>query len=144
MNNVGVAGWKPLNTWLSALWLFFEQCVFDGGQTCLSTFLWEDKTARMAVVNPVDKSVTKLWKDSAKGRNCWPRAIMAMTGRSCKMPCPAQLVVQGQAKNFANRSQSLVWRGFALFHLPPETVEGLVDNVRAHGYRPRRIWRSGR
>ena len=96
------------------------------------------------MVIPVDKSVIKLWKDSAEGRNCWPRAIMAMTGRSCEMLLPAQLIVQGQAKNFLNRPQSLVWRGFALSHLPPETVEGLVDNVRAHGYRPRCVWRSGR
>ena len=121
------------------MWLFFEQCVFAEGQACLSTFFIGYKKVQIVVVNPVDKSVIKLWKDSAEGRHCWPRAIMGMTGRSCKMPCPAQLVVQGQAKNFLNRSQSLVWRGFARLHLPPETVEGTVDNVRAHGYRPRHI-----
>ena len=88
---------------------------------------------------PVDKSVTKLWKDSAEGRNYWPRAITALAGRSCKMPSPAQQRLQGQAKNFLFPAQSLVWRGFARFHLPPETVEGTVDNVRAHGYRPSHI-----
>ena len=91
---------------------------------------------------PVDKSVTKLWKDRAEGRNYWPRAITALTGRSCKMPSPAQPRLQGQAKNFLFSAQSLVWRGFARFYLPPETVEGTVDNVRAHGYRPRQVWRS--
>ena len=90
--------------------------------------------------NPVDKSVIKLWKDSAKGRNDWPRAITVLAGQSCKMPSPAHQLLQGQAKNFLFPPQSLVWRGFARFHLPPETVEGTVDNMRAHGYRPRWLW----
>ena len=90
---------------------------------------------------PVDKSVIKLWKDRAERRNYWPRAITALTGQSCKMPSPAQQLLQGQAKNFLFSAQSLVWRGFARLHLPPETVEGTVDNMRAHGYRPRWLWR---
>ena len=85
----------------------------------------------------MDKSVIKLWKDRAEGRNYWPRTITEVIAGSCKMPCPAHLPLQGQAKNFPFAPQSLVWRGFARFHLPPETVEGTVDNVRAHGYRPR-------
>lgn len=144
MGNVGVAGCRPLTTWLAGDWLFFDRCFLWELKVRLSTFLLSQLYLEKGWDKPVDKSVIKLWKDSAEGRNCWPRAIMGMTGRSCKMPCPAQLVVQGQAKNFPDRPQSLVWRGFALFHLPPETVEGLVDNVRAHGYRPRRIRRSGR
>ncbi|MFQ6557301.1 hypothetical protein Q7F05_15245 [Pseudomonas sp. Lb2C1-1] len=28
VGNVGVAGCKPLNTWLAGLWLFFEQAFF--------------------------------------------------------------------------------------------------------------------
>ena len=87
----------------------------------------------------VDKSVTKLWKDLAEGRNCWPRAITQLYPPSCKMPCPAHPVTQGQAKNFAFRPQSLAQRGFARFYLPPETVEQTVDNVRAHGWKPRRL-----
>ena len=91
---------------------------------------------------PVDKSVIKLWKDRAEGRNYWPRAITVLTGQSCRMPYAAHLPLQGQAKNFLFPPQSLVRRGFARFHLPPETVEGTVDNMRAHGYRPRPVWRS--
>jgi len=142
VNNVGVAGCSPYGTWLAGRWVFFDQAFLLEPKPSLSTFLCASQHRRFHVNNPVDKSVTKLWKDRAEGRSYWPRAITVLTGRSCKMPCPAQLPLQGQAKNFLFHSQSLVWRGFARFHLPPETVEGTVDNVRAHGYRPRRIWCS--
>lgn len=48
----------------------------------------------------------------------------------------------GQAKNFLNAAQSLVWRGLGLFQLPPKTVDGTVDKVRAHGCGPCSIWLS--
>ena len=123
------------------MWLFFDQAFLLTWQTSLSTFLWGLHRRSFDGCKAVDKSVIKLWKDPAKGRNYWPRAITAPTDLSCKMPCPAQVALHGQAKNFPFRPQSLVWRGFARFHLPPETVEGTVDNMRAHGYRPRWLWR---
>jgi hypothetical protein len=39
VNNVGVALWTPLNTWLAAMWLFFEQVFLQGWRLALSTFL---------------------------------------------------------------------------------------------------------
>ncbi len=144
VNNMGVSGWTPYITRLPEAWLFFDQAVLRRLKSLLSTFFWARLPRRLLLDRPVDKSVTKLWKDSAKGRSYWPRAITASTDGSCKMPCPAHLPLQGQAKNFLFRPQSLVWRGFARFHLPPKTVEGTVDNMRAHGYRPRWLWRRKR
>jgi len=140
VNNVGVCGCRPCGTWLSRVWWFFDQAFLRKRRTLLSTLFWEAPTPPFHVHKPVDKSVIKLWKDVADGRNYWPGAITALTGRSCRMPSPAHLPLQGQAKNFLFLAQSLVWRGFARFQLPPETVEGVVDNVRAHGYRPRPPW----
>ena len=141
VNNVGVSGCAPCTPWPARMWLFFDQAFLRERETSLSTFFWVPPQRPFHIDKPVDKSVVKLWKDCAKGRNYWPRAITVLAGRSCKMPCPAHLPLQGQAKNFLFRPQSLVWRGFARLHLPPETVEGTVDNMRAHGYRPRRLWR---
>ena len=140
MNKVGVSGCKPFKTWPARRWLFFDQAFLQELTPSLSTFFWASTIRLFHVNKPVDKSVIKLWKDRAEGRNCWPRAITGVTGRSCKMPRPAQLPLQGQAKNFLFPPQSLMWRGFARLHLPPETVEGTVDNMRAHGCRPRWLW----
>ncbi len=85
----------------------------------------------------MDKSVVKLWKDSAEGRGCWLGAIVAMTTRSCKLPWTTQRMPQGQEKNFQIYPQSLVDSGLQLFHLPPETVDRPVDKVRVHGCKPR-------
>jgi len=137
VNNVGVSGCAPCKPWPARMWLFFDQAFLRERETSLSTFFWVPPQRPLHVNKPVDKSVIKLWKDCAEGRNYWPRAITVLTVRSCKMPCPAHPPLQGQAKNFLFRPQSLVWRGFARLHLPPETVEGTVDNMRAHGYRPR-------
>ena len=90
---------------------------------------------------PVDKSVVKLWKESAEGRSYWLGATPGLPGKSCKMPWATQSALQGQAKNFVICPQSLVHSGFQLFHLPPETVDRPVDNVRVHGCRPRCIGR---
>jgi hypothetical protein len=38
VNNVGVAGWAPLNPWLAARWLFFDQALFLVFKAALSTF----------------------------------------------------------------------------------------------------------
>ncbi|CAI8967548.1 hypothetical protein EMIT0196MI5_60161 [Pseudomonas sp. IT-196MI5] len=49
---------------------------------------------------PVDKSVTKLWKDPAEGRGYWLGAIAGLTRQSRKWPRATQLAVEGQAKKF--------------------------------------------
>jgi hypothetical protein len=140
VNNVGVSGCKPYKAWLAGVCLFFDQAFLLKRAASLSTFFWGVETWQIRVRKPVDKSVTKLWKDLAERRSCWPRAITRLHRQSCKMPCPAHPPPHGQAKNFPFRPQSLVWRGFARLHLPPETVEQTVDNMRAHGYRPRWLW----
>jgi hypothetical protein len=91
---------------------------------------------------PVDKSVVKLWKDSAEGRSYWLGAIAAFTANRANCLGATQQTVQGQAKKFPNCPQSLVDSGFQLFDLPPETVDRPVDNVRVHGCKPRRTRRS--
>ena len=83
----------------------------------------------------MDKSVVKLWKDSAEGRSYWLGAIVGLTAQSCKLPWATQQTLQGQAKKFPICPQSLVDSGLQLFHLPPETVDRPVDKVRAHGCR---------
>jgi len=76
VGNVGVAGWKPMNSRLAARWLFFDQAVFGRRSkplsTCLKTQVYDRNMSRQ----PVDKSVTKLWKDRRRGRNDWPGAIV--------------------------------------------------------------------
>jgi hypothetical protein len=39
VNNVGVAGCKPFNPWLAAMWLFFDQEFLLDLEPSLSTFL---------------------------------------------------------------------------------------------------------
>jgi hypothetical protein len=122
-----------LKPWLAELWLFFDQAFLRDRERALSTFLLMTKTGQNRVGLPVDKSVVKLWKDSAEGRSYWLGAIVGMTGQSCKMPWATQPTFQGQAKKFPICPQSLVHSGLQLFHLPPETVDRPVDKVRAHG-----------
>jgi hypothetical protein len=122
------------------MWLFFDQVFLLNPESALSTFLLASKLARNVMGKAVDKSVVKLWKDSAEGRSYWLGAIVGLINLSCKMPWATPLVSEGQAKNFVIFPQSLVDSGFQLFHLPPETVDRPVDKVRAHGYSPRRLW----
>ena len=82
VNNVGVSGWKPLKPWLAARWLFFDQVFLPGFRVGLSTFFLLTKVRRIAVNKPVDKSVIKLWKDSAEGRGYWLGAIVDSTHRT--------------------------------------------------------------
>ncbi|MGH8351482.1 MAG: hypothetical protein ACRES5_33770 [Pseudomonas sp.] len=82
MNKVGVAGWRPLNPWLAEVWLFFEQAVLRNFKAALSTFLLVMKVCGISVDKPVDKSVIKLWKDSAEGRGYWLGAIAGLTRQS--------------------------------------------------------------
>jgi hypothetical protein len=124
------------------MWLFFDQAFLRGLERALSTFLLVTKTGRNRVELPVDKSVVKLWKDSAEGRSYWLGAIVGMTGQSCKMPWATHPAIQGQAKKFPICPQSLVHSGLQLFHLPPETVDRPVDKVRAHGWKPRPVRRG--
>jgi hypothetical protein len=82
VNNVGVAGWGPFKPWLAEVWLFFDQAFSRGLQTALSTFLFGMKRHGIGVDKPVDKSVTKLWKDSAEGRGYWLGAIVGLARQS--------------------------------------------------------------
>jgi hypothetical protein len=71
VNNVGVAAWTPLKPWLVAWWLFFDQAFWSDSEPQLSTFLLAIELAQNGQGKPVDKSVIKLWKDSAEGRSYW-------------------------------------------------------------------------
>ncbi len=122
------------------MWLFFDQAFLLDPEQALSTFLLDGKVAGNVMGQPVDKSVVKLWKDSAEGRSYWLGAIVGLPITSCKMPWATQLVPEGQAKNFVIYPQSLVDSGLQLFHLPPETVDRPVDKVRVHGCKPRCLW----
>jgi len=68
------------------LWLFFEQAFLPDQKPPLSTFLFAVKTSENAAGHPVDKSVVKLWKDSAEGRGYWLAAIVGSSAESCKTP----------------------------------------------------------
>ncbi|WP_255142024.1 MULTISPECIES: hypothetical protein [Pseudomonas] len=126
-----------MNPWLAAMWLFFDQLFLLDPEQALSTFLLATTSAENVMDQPVDKSVVKLWKDSAEGRSYWLGAIVGLTSPSCKMPWATPLAFEGQAKNFVICPQSLVDSGSRLFHLPPEIVDLPVDNVRVHSCRPR-------
>ncbi|POF39557.1 hypothetical protein B0D71_24815 [Pseudomonas laurylsulfativorans] len=82
MNNVGVAGWRPLKPWSAEVWLFFDQAFLRSLKAALSTFLFGVKVCGIGVGKPVDKSVIKLWKDSAEGRGYWLGAIAGLTRQS--------------------------------------------------------------
>jgi hypothetical protein len=115
------------------VWLFFDQAFLRDREVALSTFLLTVKTHSKRGGQPVDKSVVKLWKDSAEGRSYWPAAIAGLTGNPDRFPQATHATVEGQAKKFVICSQSLVHSGFQLLHLPPECVDGAVDKVRAVG-----------
>ena len=72
------------------MWLFFDQVFLRDWGSALSTFLLAGKSVRNGGVMPVDKSVVKLWKESAEGRSYWLGAIAGLPGRSCKMPRATQ------------------------------------------------------
>jgi type VI protein secretion system component Hcp len=59
--------------------LFFDQVFLRSLKAALSTFLFAMKMHGVAMDKPVDKSVTKLWKDSAEGRGYWLGAIVGFT-----------------------------------------------------------------
>ncbi|AWY42515.1 hypothetical protein DKY63_22430 [Pseudomonas putida] len=84
MNNLVVAGCKPLKPWLVVMWLFFEQAFFTAFGSALSTVFLRVKTPGTGVGKVVDKSVIKLWKDRAEGRGYWLAAIACLTARSRK------------------------------------------------------------
>ncbi|MNH47248.1 hypothetical protein D3C79_1103940 [compost metagenome] len=62
--------------------MFFDQVFLRSLQAALSTFLFGMKMHGIGVDKPVDKSVTKLWKDSAEGRGYWLGAIAGLTRQS--------------------------------------------------------------
>ena len=62
--------------------MFFDQVFLRSLQAALSTFLFGMKMHVIGVDKPVDKSVTKLWKDSAEGRGYWLGAIAGLTRQS--------------------------------------------------------------
>ena len=82
MNNVGVAGWRPFKPRLAEVWLFFDQVFLLSLKVALSTFLFGVKIHGIGVGKPVDKSVIKLWKESAEGRGYWLGAIAGLTRQS--------------------------------------------------------------
>ncbi|WP_223462547.1 MULTISPECIES: hypothetical protein [unclassified Pseudomonas] len=82
MNNVGVAGCGPFKPWLAEVWLFFDHEFLRSLKTALSTFLFVMKVHGITVDKPVDKSVTKLWKDPPEGRGYWLGAIAGLTRQS--------------------------------------------------------------
>jgi len=82
VGNVGVAGWTPINTGPVARWLIFDQAVFSDRPSTLSTCLKTQVYDRKMSIQPVDKSVTKLWKDRRRGRNDWPGAIVPISRSS--------------------------------------------------------------
>ena len=82
VNNVGVAGWRPFKPWLAEGWLFFDQVFLRSLKAALSTFLFRAQEREIGVDKPVDKSVTKLWKDPAEGRGYWLGAIVGLTRQS--------------------------------------------------------------
>jgi hypothetical protein len=88
VGNVGVAGCTPLKPWLSALWLFFDQWLFRDLPRVLSTCLKTQVYDRIMSTQPVDKSVTKLWKDLRRGRNDWPGAIAVSSPLSLCLHTP--------------------------------------------------------
>ncbi|RBL67481.1 hypothetical protein C3E98_031710, partial [Pseudomonas sp. MWU13-2625] len=87
MGNVGVAGCKPLKTWLADGWLFFDRCFLWALKVRLSTFLLSQLYPEKGRDKPVDKSVTKLWKDGSERRSYWPLALSTLTVRS-SLPGP--------------------------------------------------------
>ena len=89
----------------------------------------------------MDKSVVKLWKDRAEGRSYWLAAIVDLTVRNADLRWATQWGNEGQAKKFSKPAQSLVDSGFQLFDLPPDCVDGAVDNVRAYRCKPRSMGR---
>jgi hypothetical protein len=62
--------------------LFFDQAFFLAFKAALSTFFLVRKVWPNPVNKPVDKSVVKLWKDSAEGRGYWLGATAGLTARS--------------------------------------------------------------
>ena len=90
MNNVGVAGWRPLKPERVEVWLFFDQVLLRNFKAALSTFLFGTKVCGIGMDKPVDKSVTKLWKDPRRGRNDWPGAIVLIfhTAKGLHTPRP--------------------------------------------------------
>ena len=82
MNNVGVAGCRPFKPWPAEVCSVFDQVFLRNLESALSTFLFEMKVGGISVDKPVDKSVIKLWKDSAEGRGYWLGATAGLTARS--------------------------------------------------------------
>ncbi len=62
--------------------MFFDQVFLRSLRAALSTFLFGAQVREIGVEKPVDKSVIKLWKDSAEGRGYWPGAIAGLTRQS--------------------------------------------------------------
>ena len=120
MGNVGVAGCKPLTTWLAGDWLFFDRRFLWELKVRLSTFLLSQLYLEKGWDKPVDKSVIKLWKDGSERRSYWPLALSTLTVRS-SLPGPAAWTRgPGQAKNFCWTRAGPVDSGFQPFALAPK------------------------
>jgi hypothetical protein len=80
---------------------------------------------------PVDKSVTKLWKDRAEQRRYWLGAIAYLASAYSRKLTLHNLTCRVKRKNFPNVPQSLMHSGFQCLYLPPIIVDVPVDKVRA-------------
>ncbi|PNQ91368.1 hypothetical protein CCU68_16800 [Pseudomonas gingeri NCPPB 3146 = LMG 5327] len=74
MGNVGVPRYRPLKSWLVACCMFFDQWFLRKSPRYLSTDLLLCNPCPKGVVQPVDNSVGKLWKDRREQRSYWPGA----------------------------------------------------------------------
>jgi hypothetical protein len=72
---MGALGYRPLNTWLSAAWLIFDQWVFAQRGMRLSTLLSTAGRLWIRPFKPVDNSVGNPWKDWRRQRRYWRGAI---------------------------------------------------------------------
>jgi hypothetical protein len=109
-----------LKPWLADLWLFFDQAFFLDHKPPLSIFLLWAKTGGLQVLQPVDKSVVKLWKDSAEGRRCWLGAIVPGYGQSCKMPWGYTADLRGSSKKLSVLLAKPYTQRLAAFALAPK------------------------
>ncbi|WP_177409790.1 MULTISPECIES: hypothetical protein [unclassified Pseudomonas] len=106
--------------WPAGGWLFFDQAFLPDFEQPLSTFLLSQAKGENTLDKPVDKSVTKLWKDSPRQRRYWLEAIPRLTVRLPSLAGAAWTPCPGQAKNFLKPPAAPVDSGLQTFALAPK------------------------